>query len=195
MESLLQNIDPNEPGEWPIWLKVVAAIGLCVAMIAAGYYFIIKDKQAELELLEQKETELKQSFEYKQSKAANLDAYKQQMDEIRTNFSSMLEQLPRKTEVADLLVDITRTGLNNGLEFDLFQPESERPRDFYAELPIAIKVTGSYHQIGQFVGGVAALPRIVTMHNLSIRRAGDSEANVTMDITAKTYRYFDEEQE
>jgi type IV pilus assembly protein PilO len=194
MESLFQNIDPNEPGEWPLWLKVVTAIAICIAVWAAGYYFIIKDKQAQLAQLEQKETELKTAFEYKQSKAVNLDAYKKQMVEIRTNFASMLEQLPRKTEVADLLVDITRTGLNNGLEFDLFQPEGERPKDFYAELPIAMKVTGDYHQIGQFVSGVAALPRIVTLHNLAIKRAGDKTGKVTMDITAKTYRYFDEGQ-
>ncbi len=195
MESLFQNIDPNEPGEWPLWLKVIAAVALCIAVWAAGYYFIIKDKQVQLEQLEQKETELKTAFEYKQAKAANLDAYKKQMQEIRTNFASMLEQLPRKTEVADLLVDITRTGLNNGLEFDLFQPEGERPKDFYAELPIAMKVTGDYHQIGQFVSGVAALPRIVTLHNLAIKRAGDKSGKVTMDITAKTYRYFDEGQQ
>lgn len=195
MESLFQNIDPNEPGEWPLWLKVIAAIGICIAVWAAGYYFIIKDKQAQLEQLEKKETELKTSFEYKQSKAANLDAYKVQMQEIRTNFASMLEQLPRKTEVADLLVDITRTGLNNGLEFDLFQPEGERPKDFYAELPIVMKVTGDYHQIGQFVSGVAALPRIVTMHNLAIKPAGKKSGKVSMNITAKTYRYFDEGQQ
>lgn len=195
MESLFQNIDPNEPGEWPLWLKVVAAVALCVAVWAAGYYFIIKDKQAQLVQLEQKEAELKTAFEYKQAKAANLDAYKEQMQEIRTNFAAMLEQLPRKTEVADLLVDITRTGLNNGLEFDLFQPEGERPKDFYAELPIAMKVTGDYHQIGQFVSGVAALPRIVTLHNLAIKRAGKNTGKVTMDITAKTYRYFDEGQQ
>lgn len=195
MESLFQNIDPNEPGEWPLWLKVVTAVAICIAVWAAGYYFIIKDKQAQLEQLEQKETELKTAFEYKQAKAVNLDAYKKQMVEIRTNFASMLEQLPRKTEVADLLVDITRTGLNNGLEFDLFQPEGERPKDFYAELPIAMKVTGDYHQIGQFVSGVAALPRIVTLHNLAIKRAGNNAGKVTMDITAKTYRYFDEGQQ
>jgi type IV pilus assembly protein PilO len=194
MESLFQNIDPNEPGEWPLWLKIVTAIFICIVVWAAGYYFIIKGKQDQLEQLEQKEVELKSAFEQKQAKAINLEAYKQQMKEIRTNFASMLEQLPRKTEVADLLVDITRTGLNNGLEFELFQPEGERPKDFYAELPIAMKVTGDYHQIGQFVSGVAALPRIVTMHNLSMKRAGKNSGKVTMDITAKTYRYFDEGQ-
>jgi len=194
MESLFQNIDPNEPGEWPLWLKIVTAVLMCIVVWAAGYYFIIKDKQVQLEQLEQKEVELKNAFEQKQSKAINLEAYKQQMKEIRTNFASMLEQLPRKTEVADLLVDITRTGLNNGLEFELFQPEGERPKDFYAELPIAMKVTGNYHQIGQFVSGVAALPRIVTLHNLSMKRAGKNSGKVTMDITAKTYRYFDDGQ-
>ena len=144
--------------------------------------------------MEQKEQDLKIDFEKKQARAVNLDAYKEQMNEMRVVFKSMLQQLPRKSEVADLLIDISRTGLVNGLEFELFKPESERPVDFYAELPISMKVTGNYHQFGEFVSAVAALPRIVTLHNLTMSPLSESSGNMTMNITAKTYRYFDEEE-
>jgi type IV pilus assembly protein PilO len=116
------------------------------------------------------------------------------MKEMRVVFSSMLQQLPRKSEVADLLIDISRTGLVNGLEFELFKPESERPVDFYAELPISMRVTGNYHQFGEFVSAIAALPRIVTLHNLTMSPVAEASGKMTMDITAKTYRYFDEEE-
>ncbi len=187
----LSEIEFNEPGEWPQLFKIMAVLLLCIGLLVAGYYAIIKDKKIELEAAEQKELALKQEFEKKYAKAVNLEAYKEQMAEMRVTFSSMLQQLPRKSEVADLLIDISRTGLVNGLEFDLFRPEGERPVDFYAELPIQMKVTGTYHQFGEFVSAIAALPRIVTMHNL-VMSPVDSGL-MTMDITAKTYRYFDEE--
>lgn len=187
----LSEIDINEPGEWPNLFKVIVIIVLCVLLFVGGYYYIIQGKQVELEKLEQKEVNLKQEFTTKHAKAVNLEAYKEQMKEMRVIFSSMLQQLPRKSEVADLLIDISRTGLVNGLEFELFKPEGERPVDFYAELPITMKVTGTYHQFGEFVSAVAALPRIVTMHNLTIVPQGQGQ--MLMDITAKTYRYFDEE--
>ncbi|OUR72461.1 pilus assembly protein PilO [Methylophaga sp. 41_12_T18] len=193
MELSLDELDFNESGEWPLPIKIVAIILLCAAVWGAGFYFVIKDKQIELESLEQKEQQLKKSFEAKTAKAINLEAYKEQMIEMRTVFSSMLKQLPRKSEVADLLIDISRTGLINGLEFELFKPEGERPIDFYAELPISIKVTGDYHQFGEFVSGVAALPRIVTMHNLTLKPIGKDGGKMSMDITAKTYRYFDQD--
>ncbi|HEC59763.1 MAG TPA: pilus assembly protein PilO, partial [Methylophaga sp.] len=132
-------------------------------------------------------------FEIKQAKAFNLEAYKEQLAEMRVMFSSMLEQLPKKSEVPDLLVDITRTGLINGLEFELFKPEGEKPVDFYAELPIQMTVTGNYHQFGEFVSGVAALPRIVTLHDISMGPMNAATGNMTMNLTAKTYRYFDDE--
>lgn len=189
----LRDIALNEPGEWPNFIKVVALVLLAIIMLVAGYYLIIQDKQTELAASEQKESNLKQEFEKKHAKAVNLEAYKAQLEEMRVVFSSMLQQLPRKSEVADLLIDISRTGLVNGLEFELFKPEGERPVDFYAELPITMKVTGTYHQLGKFVSGIAALPRIVTMHNLAIVPEGQT-GKMKMDITAKTYRYFDEEQ-
>lgn len=186
-------LDINEPGEWPQIIKVVAVIGLCIALLIAGYYVVIEDKMLELDGIEQKEQALKTEFEIKQAKAFNLDAYRQQMKEMRVVFTSMLQQLPRKSEVADLLIDISRTGLVNGLQFELFKPESERPVDFYAELPISMQVTGNYHQFGEFVSAVAALPRIVTLHNLTMSPPNDTSGKMTMNITAKTYRYFDEE--
>ncbi|MDH5358683.1 MAG: type 4a pilus biogenesis protein PilO [Gammaproteobacteria bacterium] len=189
----LSDLDFNESGEWPPVIKMLAILLLCLLVWGAGYYFIIKDKQIELESLEQKEVQLKKEFETKQAKAVNLEAYKVQMKEMEVAFSSMLQQLPRKSEVADLLIDISRTGLINGLEFELFKPGGERPVDFYAELPIEMRVTGTYHQFGQFVSAVAALPRIVTMHNLTLTPLGKDAGKMTMDITAKTYRYFDEQ--
>ena len=190
----LNEVDINEPGEWPQLFKVLAILLLSIALLVAGYYTIIKDKQIELKALEQKEVELRTEFEIKQAKAFNLEAYREQMKEMRVVFSSMLQQLPRKSEVADLLIDISRTGLVNGLQFELFKPESERPVDFYTELPISMRVTGNYHQFGEFVGAIAALPRIVTLHNLTMSPVAQSSGKMTMDITAKTYRYFDEEE-
>lgn len=193
--SAINELDFNESGEWPLPAKIVSMVLVCLLVWGLGYYFVIKDKRAELENLVQKEVELKQSFETKQAKAINLEAYKEQLAEMRVMFASMLEQLPRKNEVADLLVDITRTGLVNGLEFELFRPESERPVDFYAELPITMTVTGRYHQFGEFISGVAALPRIVTLHNLKLGPPNDNDGLMQMDITAKTYRYFDGDDE
>lgn len=187
----VNDIDFNESGEWPLIGKIVAAVLICLVIWGGGYYFVIKDKRAELARLEQTENELRTSFEIKQGKAVNLEAYKEQMKEMELSFASMLQQLPRKSEVADLLVDISRTGLVNGLEFELFKPEEERPIDFYIELPITMRVTGTYHQFAEFVSGIAALPRIVTLHNFKMGPL-TADGNMTMDITAKTYRYFDE---
>ena len=188
----VNDIDFNESGEWPLAGKIVAGLLICLLVWGGGYYFIIKDKRASLTRLEQTESELRTSFEVKQAKAVNLDAYKAQMKEMEVTFASMLQQLPRKSEVADLLVDISRTGLVNGLEFELFKPEEERPIDFYIELPITMRITGSYHQFAEFVSGLAAMPRIVTLHNFKMGPLA-ANGNMTMDITAKTYRYFDEQ--
>ena len=193
MELSLSELDFNESGEWPVIIKTLAILLLCILVWGGGYYFIIKDKQAELLGLEQKEQQLRTEFEAKTAKAVNLEAYKEQMVEMKISFASMLKQLPRKSEVADLLIDISRTGLINGLQFELFKPEGERPVDFYAELPISMKVTGTYHQFGDFVSGIAALPRIVTLHNLTMAPLGKDSGKMSLSITAKTYRYFDQE--
>lgn len=191
--SSLSELDFNESGEWPLPIKIVAILLLAALIWGGGYYFMIKDKQAELETLERTEVQLKKEFVTKQEKAWNLEAYKAQLAEMRVNFSSMLKQLPRKNEVADLLIDISRTGLINGLEFELFKPGAERPVDFYAELPIDMKVTGTYHQFAGFVSDVASLPRIVILHNLSMAPLAKSGDKMTMNITAKTYRYLDDQ--
>lgn len=192
--SSLNELDFNESGEWPLPIKIVSILLLCALVWGATYWFVIKEKQEALVVLEQKEQALKSTFEAKQVKASNLDAYKEQMKEIKISFASMLQQLPRKNEVADLLIDISRTGLINGLEFQLFKPGSERPIDFYAELPISMVVTGTYHQLGEFASGVAALPRIVTLHDFSMKPMKGGEEQMTMSVTAKTYRYFDEDE-
>jgi type IV pilus assembly protein PilO len=190
--SSISELDFNESGEWPLPIKVISIVLICLVMWGAGYYFLLKDKKVELESLEQKEVELKKTFETKQAKAVNLEAYKEQLAEMKVMFASMLEQLPRKSEVPELLVDVTRTGLINGLEFELFQPQGERPIDFYAELPIQMTVTGNYHQFGQFVSGLASLPRIVTVHDLKLGPLSEDTGKMTMNLTAKTYRYFDD---
>jgi len=191
--SSLSELEFNESGEWPPIIKALAIALLCVLVWVGGYYFIIKDKEVALATAEQKEVSLKKSLEFKYAKAVNLEAYKEQMKEMKVVFSSMLQQLPRKSEVADLLIDISRSGLVNGLEFQLFKPGGEHPVDFYAELPIQMTVTGSFHQFGEFVSAVAALPRIVTIHDLTLTPLGKSTDKMTMNITAKTYRYFDEQ--
>ncbi len=199
----LNELDFNEIGEWPGALKVIFIFILCALLWGAGYYFIVKDKRVQLASLEQKEQMLKSDFELKQARAANLDEYKAQLEEIKVVFGTMLQQLPGKSEVADLLLDISRAGQSNGLEFELFRPQGEQPRDFYAELPIQMEVTGGYHQFGEFVSSLAALPRIVTLHDFTIDKVDGSgrqseaeaeAADMKMTITAKTYRYFDDEE-
>jgi type IV pilus assembly protein PilO len=163
-------------------------------VIAFGTYFFVwsSDKPA-LDREQRREAELKLAFEDRQRKAANFDAYRTQLAEIERDFGAMLRQLPGKTEVPSLLVDISQTGLGAGLEEKLFQPTGEVQKDFYAELPIKLRYTGSYHELGKFVSGIAALPRIVTLHDIDIKPADkDSTTNLTLDVTAKTYRYLDE---
>jgi len=189
----LTDLDFNESGEWPFAIKAIAIALLCIVVWGGGYYYIIKDKELVLATEEQKEVTLKTSLEVKYAKAVNLEAYKKQMKEMKVVFSSMLQQLPRKSEVADLLIDISRSGLVNGLEFQLFKPGGENPVDFYAELPIQMTVVGTFHQFGEFVSAVASLPRIVTMHDLTLTPLDKDTDKMTMNITAKTYRYFDEQ--
>jgi len=189
----LNELDFNESGEWPVVAKAIAIFLLCVVIWVGGYFYIIKDKEIALAAAAAEEVTLKQSYKVKYAKAVNLEAYKEQMKEMKVIFSSMLKQLPSQSEVADLLIDVSRSGLTNGLEFELFKPGPEQAGEFYAILPIQIKVTGDFHQFGEFVSAVATLPRIVTMHNLTLSPIGESTEKMVMDITAKTYRYFDDE--
>jgi len=187
----LNDLDLSSIGSWPMAAKAVIVLIICVAVIAAGYFLDIQSQQEALTIQEQQEIQLKSSFETKQAKAANLEAYKKQMLEMKESFGAMLRQLPSKTEVEDLLIDISQAGLASGAEFELFKPEKEQFIEFYAELPINIKVKGSYHQFGDFISSVAALPRIVTLHNIAIT-PGKESAELSMSLTAKTYRYLDE---
>ncbi len=178
-------------GEWPVVVKLVTVLVLCAGIVGAGYYSFIADEYVALEKVTKAEGDLRKEFERKQAKAVNLEAYKEQLKEMQESFGAMLRQLPDKTEVAALLVDVSQTGLAAGLEFELFQPMPEIKQDFYAELPIKIKVVGDYHEFGEFVSGLAALPRIVTVHDVKITRQKDSD-KLVMEATAKTYRYLEE---
>jgi len=189
------NLDPNNIGSWPLAARGIVILLLCIAILFAGYYLDTSDQLLELDTAKAKEQTLKQEFETKQAKAANLNAYKAQMIEMQRSFGALLQQLPGKTEVADLLVDISRVGIVSGLEFELFKPEAEVPKEFYAELPIKIRVKGDYHQFGNFASGTAALPRIVTLHDLSISSGGKKSGDdrLIMEATAKTYRYLEKD--
>jgi type IV pilus assembly protein PilO len=191
----LRSLDTSDPGRWPLPIRIGAVSLMFVAVVAFGVYmFVVKEEMPLLERAQQEEQELRSTFEDRQRKAANFDAYRAQLADIERDFGAMLRQLPGKTEVPSLLVDISQTGLGAGLEEQLFQPTGEIQKDFYAELPIRLRYTGSYHELGNFVSGIAALPRIVTLHDISIKRsAEDSPDELTLDVTAKTYRYLDEE--
>lgn len=191
----LKSLDTNDPGRWPLPIRIAAIVLTLIVVSGAGIYFFVYKKQIPvLEAAERTEMELRSTFEQKQRKAANFDAYKAQLAEIERSFGTMLRQLPGKTEVPNLLVDISQTGLAAGLEEKLFQPLGEVQKEFYAELPIKIRLTGGFHELGNFVSGIAALPRIVTLHDVEIRRDRDENAgDLVLDVTAKTYRYLDEE--
>ena len=192
----LRSLDTSDPSRWPLAVRA-GAVGLCfVILCAVGSYVFVYDEQVpELQKREDTEQQLRQEFKAKHAKAVNLDVYKQQLKDIERSFGALLRQLPGKTEVPNLLVDISQTGLSAGLEEKLFQPQAEQKKDFYAELPIKITLTGSYHQFGEFVSGIAALPRIVTLHDIEIKSATkDAYDQLTLDLTAKTYRYLDEEE-
>lgn len=191
----LRSLDTSDPGRWPLPFRAAAVILILVLATALGVWqFVIKVELPELERAERQEQELRTSFEQKQRRAANFDAYRNQLAEIERDFGTMLRQLPGQTEVASLLEDISQTALGAGLEERLFQPRPEVPQDFYAELPITLRYTGSYHEIGEFISGVAALPRIVTLHNMRIAPINvDGAEELQLDVTGKTYRYLDEE--
>ena len=186
----LKNLDPNNPGLWPLPVQIAAFAVVFILILFGGYKLDISKQLEEITKLESKEQELKNTYETKQKKVANLDKLKEQMKEMEQSFGDMLRQLPNRTEVDALIVDISQEGLSAGLEFDLFKPGGEQPSEFYAELPINISVRGEYHQLGEFVSGIAALPRIVTIHNITISKSGD---RLSMSAIAKTYRALDEE--
>jgi len=191
MNINLNELDLSDVARWPTAARAVVILFLMGGVIFLGYWFHTKDQLADLDSAVQKEEGLKIIFETKAKQAANLEAYEKQLEEMRESFGAMLRQLPNQTEVADLLVDVSQTGLASGLEFELFQPGSEVPKEFYAELPINIRVIGGYHEFGDFISGVAALPRIVTIHDVKISRVGNTGL-LGMSLTAKTYRYIED---
>jgi type IV pilus assembly protein PilO len=193
----IKSLDPRDPGRWPLPMR---AFFVLVIFVVSGamftYLFVWNDDRPMLQKAQADELDLRNQFENKQQRAANLDAYKAQLAEMERSFGAMLRQLPGKTEVPNLLVDISQTGLAAGLNEKLFQPGAEKSNGFYAELPIKIRLVGSYHQFGAFVSGIAALPRIVTLHDIEITpvdNKGGGYDNLTMDVTAKTYRYIEDE--
>jgi type IV pilus assembly protein PilO len=192
----LRALDPRDPGRWPLGVRIGAVgIWFLIVTFVLGYVWVWQSKNPELDSAQAQEQALRGEFHVKHAKAINLEVYKTQLKDIERSFGALLRQLPGKTEVPNLLVDISQTGLAAGLQEKLFQPAPEQKKDFYAELPIKIRLSGGYHQLAQFVSGIAALPRIVTLHNIEITPDNkDSYDQLNLDLTAKTYRYLDEEE-
>jgi type IV pilus assembly protein PilO len=188
----LNSLDPKNPGGWPLYVRIAAVVILAAGLAGGGYYYFVTPL---LEELAAKEPGLKETFETKQRKVAALDALKEQLADMERSFGAMLRQLPSRAEIANLLIDISQTRLANSLEEELFQPQGEQPKEFYAVVPNRIVVHGTYHEMGGFVSGVAALPRIVTIEDVEIKPASGAKGasgQVRMAAVAKTYRYLDE---
>jgi len=189
----LRNLDPNDPGKWPVSVRGVTLLIILLAIIGAGYYFIWQDQLTNLENVRTEEQSLKDTYLVKKRSAVNLPLLKQQLKNIEQSLSALLKQLPDKSEMEALLVDINQAGLGRGLQFELFKPaENETLHDFYAELPVSIRVTGDYHDIGAFASDIAQLPRIVTLNNINIVPGNDD--TLVLDAVAKTFRYLDEDE-
>jgi type IV pilus assembly protein PilO len=192
-----RNVDFSDLGGAPVTVRYTLLALLLLILIVAGYFLLISDKWDELERVKQQEFTLRTDFENKQQKAANLEAYEQQLIEMRELLETMFRQLPSRTEMDKLLVDVSQTALAAGIDVQLFEPLAEVPKDFYAERPISIRMLGEFHQFGEFVSGVAALPRVVilTMHDISLRVADrDASGRLLLEGQVKTYRYIDEEE-
>ena len=202
MQNLLEQIrslDPNDPSRWPLGFRLgLVCFALILSVVLFSYLFAIKTQGPELSIAQTEEQNLLSELENKARKAANLKIYTEQLKQMQATFGTMLRQLPDKTEVPSLLVDISQTGIGAGLQEKLFQPGTEAKKEFYAELPIKIRLTGSYHAISSFVSSVAALPRIVTLHDfhiVPITGKSSSSDQLQIDLTAKTYRYLDDEEQ
>ena len=192
----LRSLDPRDPGRWPLAVRAGAVgLWLIVLTVFLSYMFVWKNERPQLDRFQQEEEKLRAEFRTKHAKAVNLQVYKQQLQDIERSFGALLRQLPGKTEVPNLLVDISQTGLAAGLQEKLFQQGPEVKKDFYAEQSFKLRFTGSFHQFGQFVSGIAALPRIVTLHDIDINPTSkNGYDDLSLDVTAKTYRYLDEDE-
>ena len=190
-----RNLNPQDVGTWPLAPRLATLVGLFILILAGGWWFLWNEQLETLTAREQEEVKLKDEFVAKKTQAANLDLYRQQLNEIDRSFGALLRQLPSKSEVEALLVEVNQSGMGRGLQFELFKPNQEIVKDFYAELPINVKLTGQYHDFGAFAADIARLSRIVTLNNISI--AGSAQAKdgaLAMDAVAKTFRYLDEEE-
>jgi type IV pilus assembly protein PilO len=192
----IRNLDRNNVGGWPQSVKVFFTVLLFAVVLLLGWYFFVSDQQDNLTSLTSKEETLKRDFSTKQAKAVNLEALQQQLNEMQDMLRQLLRQLPSKTEMPELLIDISQTALSAGLEVESFEPGQETPKDFYAEKPIKLKMTGTYHQFGTFISGVASLPRVVilTLHDVSLTPSGSANGKLVLQGTVKTYRYLDDEE-
>ncbi|MEJ2089381.1 MAG: type 4a pilus biogenesis protein PilO [Gammaproteobacteria bacterium] len=188
----LSDLDVNNIGSWPGPVKIILMVIAFLIVLGAGYYTYLTDKQEALSRVEAQEVELRKDYEFKAERAANLEEYREQKAEMEATFGALLKQLPQDTEVPGLLDDITRTALDNELTIESIDLQTEKQLEFYVELPIDIVVEGSYHKIGSFISGVAALSRIVTLHDFVLEPQG-SPINLKLKILAKTYRYSEEE--
>jgi type IV pilus assembly protein PilO len=189
----VNDLDLDNIGSWPMVIKIVVWAIALIGVLVLGYLYYIQDLQLTLENAAKKEADLKTEFEQKAFQAANLEAYKKQMQEMEESFGALVSQLPSDTEVPGLLEDITNKGSLNGLEFQSIALQTESAREFYVELPIKIEARGSYHDLGAFISGMAGLPRIVTLHDFHIAQESAESSMLKLVITAKTYRYKDEE--
>ncbi len=190
-----RNLNPQDVGTWPLAPRLATLVGLFILILAGGWWFLWNEQLETLTAREQEEVKLKDEFIAKKTQAANLDLYRQQLNEIDRSFGALLRQLPSKSEIEALLVEVNQSGMGRGLQFELFKPNQEIVKDFYAELPINVKLTGQYHDFGAFAADIARLSRIVTLNNISI--AGSAQAKdgaLAMDAVAKTFRYLDEEE-
>jgi len=196
-DEIQHHLEPENIGSAPTGIKAGVCIFLFAAIIAAGIYFLTLDQLKVLERHEKKEVELKDEFKIKADQAAKLELYKEQLAEMEASFGALLRQLPETTEVESLLVDVSQTGLAAGLEVKKFKPSAEQKKGFYAELPISLEISGSYHQLATFISGIAALPRIVTISDMKLEplEKGDLGGKLKMAATAKTYRYLQEEEQ
>ena len=187
-----KHLNPSDVGTWPLLPKIAALLALLVLTLVAGWWFVWNDQLTKLDDAQKKEIELKAQYVDKKAQAVNLDLYRQQLKEIDQTFGTLLKQLPGKSEMEALLTEINQAGLGRGLLFDSFIPGKEQVKDFYAELPVTLKLSGSYHDFGAFAADIAKLPRIVTLNNVMITPSPSGK--MTMDAEAKTFRYLDEEE-
>jgi type IV pilus assembly protein PilO len=189
-----KTLDPKDPGAWPLIPRIVILVGLFLGLLLLAGWFGWQGQLEELETKQREEEKLKEEWLNKKKQAVNLEEYRNQLAEMERSFGALLKQLPNAAEMESLLVDINQSGLGRGLQFELFKPGSEAVKDFYAELPITVNVTGTYHDFGAFAGDIAKLPRIVTLNDISIAPTGKSGETLMLSTTAKTFRYLDEEE-